>query len=126
MKQTPKKQENKNTIQQGILIQQEYRGILPPPNHLEHYEHILKGSTERILKMAENQAEHRINQENKLVDDNINYKKRGQHIAFILMFMLLALVAVCIFTGKETTGLFLTISAMITGITSFIYSRKDK
>lgn len=82
MKHTPKKQENKNTIQQGILIQQEYRGILPPPNHLEHYEHILKGSAERILKMAENQAEHRINQENKLVDDNINYKKKRTAYSF--------------------------------------------
>ncbi|MDT3693879.1 MAG: hypothetical protein ROM03_05665 [Mucispirillum sp.] len=87
---------------------------------------MLKGSSKRILKMAENPAKQRINQENKPVDDNINYKKRGQHIAFILIFMLLALVAVFIFTGKETTGLFLTISAMITGITSFIYSRKDK
>ena len=36
------------------------------------------------------------------------------------------LVNVSIFTGKETTGLFLTISAMITDITSFIYSRKEK
>lgn len=126
MTQTLKKRENKNPVRSKLLVKQEYRGVIPPPNHLEHYEHILKGSAERILKMAENQAEHRMNQENKLVDDNINYKKRGQNIAFILMIVLLAIVVACIFTGKETTGLFLTISAMVTGITSFIYSRKDK
>lgn len=126
MKQTPKKQENKNTIQQGILIQQEYMGDTTPTKSSWALWAYSKRFCRKNFKNGRNQAEHRINQENKLVDDNINYKKRGQHIAFILMFMLLALVAVCIFTGKETTGLFLTISAMITGITSFIYSRKDK
>ncbi len=34
-------------------------GPIPPPSMMEQYERTLPGSADRILKMAENQSEHR-------------------------------------------------------------------
>jgi uncharacterized membrane protein len=38
---------------------QHFRGPLPPPELLEHYEKVLPGGAERIFRMAENEQEHR-------------------------------------------------------------------
>jgi uncharacterized membrane protein len=46
----------------------EYSGPLPHPEILDGYEKVLSGSADRILKMAEKQLDHRISNENKLVD----------------------------------------------------------
>jgi len=46
----------------------EHSGPLPHPEILSGYEKVLPGSADRILKMAEKQQDHRISNENKLVD----------------------------------------------------------
>lgn len=46
---------------QGSLVafEETFLGPLPPPETLAQYEQVLPGSAERIMVMAENQAEHR-------------------------------------------------------------------
>jgi len=51
-------------IPHNHLVRQEqttvaYSGPIPHPNDLARYEEILPGAAERIMKMAELQAEHR-------------------------------------------------------------------
>src|SRR4051812_5976851 len=43
----------------GLVQVQHYSGPLPPAAEFEKYEHVLKGSADRILKLAENQNKHR-------------------------------------------------------------------
>ena len=42
-----------------VAFKETFLGPLPPPEILAQYEQILPGSAERIMVMAENQAEHR-------------------------------------------------------------------
>ena len=43
----------------GLIQVQHYSGPLPPAVEFEKYEKVLKGSADRILKLAENQNQHR-------------------------------------------------------------------
>lgn len=65
---------------------------LPHPSELEEYEKIKPGFAERIFVMAENQASHRQNLEQKTLDASNDHLKRrdaearwGQGFAFIIV-----------------------------------------
>ena len=67
-----KPNENKPAVEEtqehsAILLHQEsaYSGPIPPPAHIEHYERVLSGSANRIIRMAEEEQLHRIGQDNK-------------------------------------------------------------
>lgn len=71
-----------------------FRGPLPPPEILKGYEEILPGASERILKMAEKQQDHRIDIERTIVDRQTRQSGNGQIWGGILaaLFGLIALV----------------------------------
>ncbi|GHT48703.1 hypothetical protein FACS1894102_2250 [Spirochaetia bacterium] len=51
---------NNNQLQQEFSHQiEQYVGPLPPSNEFENYEKTLNGSADRILTMAEEEAEYR-------------------------------------------------------------------
>ncbi|MDT3694474.1 MAG: DUF2335 domain-containing protein [Mucispirillum sp.] len=114
-----------NHKKNALVVAQEYRGILPLPEHLKQYNEIVPGAAERILQMAENQSKSRIQNEELLVKDAINYKKRGQYFAFILMILTFILIGFCVYFDKVWLGLFLSMSTLIAGITAFIYNNKN-
>ena len=43
----------------SVRVSEKFAGPIPPPPIMKRYEEILPGSANRILKMAENQSEHR-------------------------------------------------------------------
>ena len=49
------------------LVEEHWSGPLPPPMALQMYDDVLPGAAERILKMTENQQQHRLEQERALV-----------------------------------------------------------
>jgi len=75
-----------------IRQQQEfaYSGPLPPATEFAQYERILNGAAERILTLAEKEAEHRRVIENKLIKS----VARGQFFAFALILLSLAVMIV--------------------------------
>ena len=59
-------------------------GPIPPPSMMEQYERTLPGSADKILKMAENQSEHRQWIEKK----KLSFSNREVHLGQILGFLL--------------------------------------
>ena len=55
----PERREAVPLERNGLVQVQHYSGPLPPAAEFEKYEHVLKGSADRILKLAENQNKHR-------------------------------------------------------------------
>ena len=52
--------ESKEELKKLLLaVSQEFAGPIPPPAMMKQYEETLSGSANRIIKMAENQSEHR-------------------------------------------------------------------
>lgn len=52
-----------------------YSGPLPKPEDLAKYEQVLSGSADRIIRMAERQAEHRQKLEKVVVESNVTLQK---------------------------------------------------
>ena len=70
-------------------------GPIPPPSMMEQYEGTLSGSADRILKMAENQSEHRQWIEKK----KLSFSNREVHLGQVLGF---AIGVIAIITGGYT------------------------
>jgi len=67
-----------------------YSGPLPPATEFAQYEQILNGAAQRILTLAEKEAEHRHIAEDKL----LNSLERGQLFAFILIVLSLVVMII--------------------------------
>lgn len=81
-----------------------WAGPLPPPEAFRQYDMVLPGSSERILRMAERDLEHRHEEERRLNTAAIDTAKTGQ--AFAVMFTMMALTASIVFfaIGIPTAG----------------------
>lgn len=86
------------------LVRQDFAGPLPHPSIMEGYEHVLPGSAERILVMAEKQLEHRIKTESLLAKEQMKQSGRGQHYALFICSFALGISAALAFTGHEVTA----------------------
>ena len=66
-----------------------FSGPLPPPQMLGEYEKVLPGSADRIIKLAEENAQHRQVWESKILSASTSYSTQNNWFRFLL-----ALVAV--------------------------------
>lgn len=68
----------------GVVVSQHFSGPLPPPGILEHYERILPGAAERIMRKFELQTEHRLEIEKAVIRTG-NFKEiAGMFFGFII------------------------------------------
>ena len=106
--------ENKPTKATGTKVQtalqsETFSGPLPHPDLLAKYNAVLPDAAERIMRMAEKQADHRRALEARIVGNNTFNQTLGQVFGFLL-----ALVAI-------VGGLYLiTMGASIIGLTSVL------
>jgi len=91
----PKKQNR--IVEQHAAV---YSGPLPPSQELMNYNNIIPGAAERIITMAEKEAEHRRSAENLLVAEEVRSSKTGQRFAFVLGFGSLIVVTVSILMNQ--------------------------
>jgi len=109
---------------------QQFSGPMPPPELLERYELICPGSADRMLSMAEQEAEHRRTTEGKIVQAQIDHHKRqfsearcGQLCALVIT---LAAIAAGVYTavqGHEIAGSVIGVGGIGGIVTTFILGR---
>jgi|GEM_PF-2361033 len=107
-----------------------YRGPLPPPDMLAGYEQVKHGFADRIIKIAENEQNHRQEMEKiyaqsseHQLDRNTTLSFRGQLFAFVI-----AMTAVCggiylIANDKSAAGLTAIIAALVALVAVFIVGK---
>lgn len=78
-----------------------FRGPLPPPEMLKGYESVLPGASERILKMAEKQQDHRMYIEKTIVERQIRQSGNGQIWGGILSALFGAIAFILGYTGHD-------------------------
>ena len=103
-----------------------YAGPLPPPDQLKAYENIVPGSADRIIKMAENQAEHRQEIEKVAVKGGNSRSWWGLWLGFSIAVIALAASVVLVLTGHSPAGI--TIAGIdIVGLAAvFVYGKSDQ
>ncbi len=88
-----------------------FLGPLPPPSLVKEYEEIKPGSFERIIKMTETNAAHRMEidrhemqMEKLLVPESIKIRRSGQNKAFYISFIGIIAVSFCAYLGESTVA----------------------
>ncbi len=99
---------------------------LPPPEHLEAYEHTLPGVADRLLAMAESQQQHRHSQEKQRNAANVKLQSRGQWMAFGFSVLALLCAVVLLYYDKPVGGLVAIVTSFAPIITIFISTRQAK
>ncbi|HUX22343.1 MAG TPA: DUF2335 domain-containing protein [Spirochaetia bacterium] len=103
-----------------------YSGPLPPAAEFERYNAALPGAAERILALAEKEAEHRHGAEDLLVQEEVRASKTGQKFAFVLGIGSLVIVAVSLFLSSPLGAIAPGIIALTSLATALAGSRKPK
>ena len=82
-----------------------YSGALPHPDHLERFEAILPGTTDRFIRLAEQQSEHRQRMERKFLNFNGASQIIGVLFAGLAIVGGLAAGTFLLYHDKKTEGL---------------------
>ena len=101
-----------------------YSGPLSHPDMLAKYEEIEKGTSSRIMKMAENQSEHRQTIEKRVIQANIQNENTGMFLAFFMTITIILASAFLVFSGKDVSGLVMLFSGL--GIQFINYFKQKK
>ena len=122
------------------IVSAYWEGPLPPPAALGQYDDILPGSAERIMRMAEAQAEHRIEQEqhsSQQEDVRVQTERTavigdsrrayiGLIFGFILSLLIISLGAYSIIWGNPWVGV-AAIGINIAGLAGvFVYGTNSR
>jgi uncharacterized membrane protein len=99
-----------------------YQGPLPPSTEFAGYNQVLPGAAERILAIAEKEADHRRENQDKLVNASIKNSGRGQIFAFIISILSLVGVGLSIYFSAPIASIPPAIIA-ITGLASIFINK---
>lgn len=113
---------------------QTHSGPLPSPKQLQEYEKCSKGTVNRIIKMAEDDARHRREMEAQLIASQIEDEKaerreraRGQYCAVLVCTLFLgASAAIAIFADAPIAGSLLTGGTLVTVIGFFFAQKREE
>lgn len=116
------------TVSQSVTSQ--FSGPMPPPEYLARYEQICPGSADRMLAMAEKEADHRRTTETTIVAAQIEHHnkqfseaRRGQICAVIITLAGLGAGLYAAIQGHEITGGVLGVGGIGGIVTTFILGR---
>jgi uncharacterized membrane protein len=98
-----------------------YQGPIPPPADLERYNAILPGAAERILAMAERQANHRQSLEKKVLDSDAFHALLGIICALIIALVGLGVAGYIIINGHDWAGAIIGGATLASMVSAFIY-----
>ena len=101
-------------------------GPLPPAEEAAAYESILPGAFDRLLSMAERQAEHRRTQETKIVDARIRLEPQGQWLAFSTAITVILCGTLLIALDKSAEGLAAILATLAVLVGVFVQQRRRR
>lgn len=122
---------SKNNNAQGQIVRQEvamsFSGPLPPPEILKKYDEILPGAAERIIKMAEKQAEHRQSLEQQVIKSDVKNSKLGILCGFLIgIGGISGGVIVAIFGKQPLFGGILSFGSLAILATVFVHGTESR
>jgi len=122
--QTSEPSPNQKIIKQEVSMA--FSGPLPHPEILKKYNEILQGAAERIIRMAEQQAEHRRSMEQQAIKSDIKNSKLGIWFGFIIGISgITGGIMVAIFGKQPLFGGILSFASLASLVGVFIYGTQS-
>lgn len=103
-----------------------FSGPLPHPDILMKYNEVAPGAADRIIAMAENQADHRQFLEKTVVTNGVRDSKRGQIFAFMLALVAFVCGFVLLLYDKQVAGFSVLIGSVGSLVVVFVYGKKSE
>jgi|LAHU01.1.fsa_nt_gb uncharacterized membrane protein len=117
-------------IERGAeIIHQEahfFNGPIPPAEELEKYSDIIPDGANRIMLMAEQQAQHRIELENKVINNDISNSRLGMIFGFILQLVAIVGSVIIAITQSMWEGMLMAIGVIVIGIVNLRLAKQDR
>jgi uncharacterized membrane protein len=120
-----KKQRQLQHNPHNVIAAAHYSGPLPPAAQLIQYNQAHPDAAERIIKMAEQQAEHRRNIEQQVVIADGKRATLGLVFAAMIALLALGTSSLLIYTGHDS-GAILFGATLVSIVSTFIYGTKTK
>ncbi|MEW5775103.1 MAG: DUF2335 domain-containing protein [Thermodesulfobacteriota bacterium] len=111
-------------VQQTIFAQ--FIGPLPPPEVFAGYDNVLPGAAERILKMAEDEANHRRAQEGRIVASSCQDGRLGLWMGFVIGMLGISGSCVVAIIGNALAGSVLGIASIAALAGVFVYGSRQR
>jgi len=104
-----------------------FRGPMPPPEMLAHYNQIHPGFADAMLTDFVEQGKHRRSLEEKAVTDQLKESRRGQVFAFILSLIIIGVGSALIFYNEKLAlGLSVIFGNLVTLIGLHLGGKKSQ
>jgi uncharacterized membrane protein len=110
-----------------------FSGPLPPPELLGHYEKLCPGSSDRIIRLAEEEALHRRSIEQSIARTEIEQAKRdsdesgrGQICALLITLAAIGAGAYTALAGHEIAGSIIGVGGIGSIVTTFLAGRSQR
>ena len=116
-----------------VAYEESFRGPLPPPQTLAQYEAILPGSAERLMTMAESQAEHRHKVEMTVVttaQSSISQESRRAYLGLTCAALIAIVLILCgtflVYNGHDWAGTTMIVSTIASVVGVFVYGTQTR
>ena len=103
-----------------VRVSERFAGPIPPPPVMKQYEEILPGSADRILKMAENQSEHRRWMEKKRLSSSNREVHFGQIFGFLIGIVAIVTGGYTALSGAPIPGGFIGTAGVVGLVSVFV------
>ena len=110
----------------AAVSQVTYAGPIPPPEMLARYAQVIPNGGDRIMKMAEQQASHRINLEATVIGNQQRLASRGQVFGLIIGLAALAASVGCVFAGSPAVGGVIGGTTVVGLVTAFVLGKSHQ
>lgn len=120
------KQSRRKSRSLDVSISEQFTGPLPHPVILERYEQTLSGAADRIMSMAENQAKHRRELEDRVVKSNVRNEIMGILVTFIITMFCISGSIYLIAADKQVAGFLTMLSTLLTLVYNFYSKNKTE
>lgn len=125
LKSLPQDEQKKFLRLISISVEERFTGPLPPPSVLEGY-NIVENGAERIMKMAEQQHQHRLSLEKEVITSQIKQSARGQNYGLFIGIFTIAIGGFLIYSGHDISGSILGVGG-VTGLVSvFVIGKRQQ
>lgn len=108
---------------EAMLVHERHSGPLPSAKEFRSYDLTVPGAAGRILEMAERNQSHRQSLETQVVKSDLDFKNRGQALAFVSLVLMLGVVLALAYLGHANEGAWLG-AAIIGGVIAIFHGQK--
>lgn len=105
------------------IQEKSHSGPLPAPETVSEYDTIIPNGAERIMKMAENQQNHRITMENKIVSSQTSLNNKGQIFGLVIGLAGIGCGTFLAAIGQGTVGGIIASGTVVSLVSVFVIGK---